>query len=612
VLHCVLHNARRLASLPGLINMPSSGPHVAVSPHQLVLLPVACVAIGLPTLLAFNLPPSATYFNQAASLLGWGSWLMQLAAALPERSVRWPEGLVAALCALALLGPAALNSPLWTHLPWSLSLSSVGLLCAAALAVFVGAAVRRAGFATQTFRSLCIALVIAGTASSAIGIVQVFAPQWPDGNWIALSSVPGRAVGNLRQPNHLSSLLLWSLIAVVWLGEVRVLRRVDAWLLAALLLFVVVLSASRTGTVGAALLALWGLLDRRLSRSARALLLLAPVAYALFWFGATSWAQMGQHAFAGAERFSLGGDISSSRFAIWSNTLSLIALHPWAGVGFGEFNFAWTLTPFPDRPTQFFDHTHNLPLHLAVELGLPLAGLVLALLAFALWCAFRNAFQAGGDAQHKPASPLRAAFVMVLMILVHSLLEYPLWYAYFLLPAAFAFGLCLGGPSDLPAASTAAPRATRPLLLASMLLILGSAVSLYDYQRVVVIFAPPEGAPSLDQRIADGQRSWFFSHHADYAAATTAEHPSQAMAAFAGASHYLLDARLMIAWAKALNETGDVERARHVAQRLKEFRNADAEAFFEPCTDAATPAATPTPPFQCLAPVKALTYQDFR
>ena len=36
-----------------------------------------------------------------------------------------------------------------------------------------------------------------------------------------------------------------------------------------------------------------------------------------------------------------------------------------------------------------------------------------------------------------------AAAVMVAAAGLHSLLEYPLWYAYFLLPTAFAFGLGL-------------------------------------------------------------------------------------------------------------------------------------------------------------------------
>jgi hypothetical protein len=147
------------------------------------------------------------------------------------------------------------------------------------------------------------------------------------------------------------------------------------------------------------------------------------------------------------------------------------------------------------------------------------------------------------------------------------------------------------------------------LLLASLLLAFGGVLSVLDYLRVVVIFAPPEGAPSLVQRIADGQRSWFFSHHADYAAATTAEHPSEAMEAFAGAPHYLLDARLMMAWAKALDEAGQTDRARYVAQRLKEFRNEQAAEFFAACNQ---PGAAAERPFQCLAPAAPLGYMDFR
>ncbi len=86
-------------------------------------------------------------------------------------------------------------------------------------------------------------------------------------------------------------------------------------------------------------------------------------------------------ALGGATRLGESQDYSSGRWSIWRDTLVLIARNPWLGVGFGEFNFAWTLTPFPDRNPQFFDHTHNLPLHLAVELGVPLA-VVLARCSF--------------------------------------------------------------------------------------------------------------------------------------------------------------------------------------------------------------------------------------
>ena len=65
-----------------------------------------------------------------------------------------------------------------------------------------------------------------------------------------------------------------------------------------------------------------------------------------------------------------------------------------------------------------------------------------------------------------------------------------------------------------------------------MLLILGGSLAIYDYMRVVVIFAPPANAGSLEQRIAEGKKSVLFAHHADYADATVAKHAGQVMSAF--------------------------------------------------------------------------------
>jgi O-antigen ligase len=573
---------------------------------------LACAAVALPTLLAFNVPPSATYLNQALALLGWGAWLFQIASTAPGVESRWHDASRALWIALGILLGAALSSPLRTGLPWALAWSSAALIGAAALAAALGARTGRAGHDVTQFRALCVSLVLAGLLSSAIGIIQVFSPHWADGDLIARTSVAGRAVGNLRQPNHLCSLLLWSIVAVLWLAETRVLTRSASAVGAMVMMIAVVLSGSRSGVLGASLLALWGLLDKRLTQPTRVALLLAPLVYGLVWYGASAWSEQGHALFGAAGRFGPGGDISSSRFGIWSNTLALIRSHPWAGVGFGEFNFAWSLSEFPDRPVAFFDHAHNLPLQLAVELGLPLAGVVLVLLGWALWCAARRCMRPS-DLEGAAALPQRPAFVMVLLVLLHSLLEYPLWYAYFLLPAAFVFGLCLGDSAwrglQVPEPPSVPYRRTG-LRLASLLLLVGAAASIHDYLRVVVIFAPPDSAAPLEQRIAAGQRSWFFSHHADYAAATTqADDPVAALEAANRAAHFLLDTRLMTAWANALHANGDDDRAQYIAQRLREFRSPQSEPFFAPCRE---PQTSDDTPFQCHAPQRRYTYADFR
>jgi len=534
-------------------------------------------------------------------------------------SARLARGVWLAVVALVLLVAGSAVSFVFLRLPSALALSTVGLVLSATLAVLVGAFARDDRSGRAIFLALCAATVLAGAFSVAVGLIQVFTPNWADGDWIARIATPGRAGGNLRQPNHLSSLLLWSMASLVWLHETLVerkeatalkpLRAITA-VLAAALIFGVVLTVSRTGTVCIVLLALWGVLDKQLSRFTRVLLWVTPLVYILCWLGMNELAQFGGNAFSGDTQLHKS-DPSSSRFGIWANTFELIRQHPWFGVGWGEFNFAWTLTPFPGRPTAFFDHTHNLPLQFLVELGIPLGTLVLALLGWALWKAFRACI----TTPEPDSRMVRTAFVMVLMMVVHSMLEYPLWYAYFLLPTAFAFGICLGhsGPPATQAEASAVPPSKwlrRTLIGASIALMIGTIASVVDYMRVVAIFSASEDDMPLSYRIAEGQKSWFFAHHADYAAATVADHPSEAMKAFRRAPHFLLDTRLMMAWAKAYNERGDVERARYIADRLREFRNPDAAEFFAECDKPLK--AGDSKPFQCTPATRHFTYEDFK
>jgi hypothetical protein len=207
------------------------------------------------------------------------------------------------------------------------------------------------------------------------------------------------------------------------------------------------------------------------------------------------------------------------------------------------------------------------------------------------------------------AVALRGAGLMLALIGVHSLLEYPLWYAYFLLPAAWLWGFALGRPQAPTPASSAAPAPpTRVLFVMGLLTVLLTSLSLLDYARVVRIFSPEAQANPLAERIADGQRSWLFAHHGDYAAVTTDDVAAPTAQDFRRAPHYLLDTRLMIAWAKALAAVGEEDKARHLAQRLREFRNPLANEFFAPCEEPLRPQPLP---FQCRPPAAPVPWQAF-
>ena len=69
----------------------------------------ATLAMAVPALVAFNLPPSATFFNQAAALVGWGGFLSVVAAGAHLRSRPRGPGLAALFAAFALLLAASLG-----------------------------------------------------------------------------------------------------------------------------------------------------------------------------------------------------------------------------------------------------------------------------------------------------------------------------------------------------------------------------------------------------------------------------------------------------------------------------------------------------------------------
>ncbi|MEX8520515.1 MAG: pilin glycosylation ligase domain-containing protein [Leptothrix sp. (in: b-proteobacteria)] len=577
------------------------------------------VAIGLPMLIASSTSPTSTFFNQWLAALGAGFWLLWWARGQQRAVVSAPGASVwALLLALALLLAATLVS----SAPLGQRLIPAGCLLLAAVLAAASARSARMGDDSALAAPLMLALLVAGGLSVLVALVQVFVPALADGVLVAYPTTPGRAIGNMRQPNQLSTLLLWACAAAVWLG---VSRRWAFDVLAALLValvLAVVLTASRTGLVGVILLALWGVIDRRLPGKVRLLLLLMLPLYALGWWGMEQWSVYSGDVFYGDDQIkkTLHGDPSSSRGKIWSNTLAMIAAHPWRGVGAGAYNFIWTMTPFPDRPIAFFDHSHNLPLQLAVESGIPFALAVLAAFGAVLWLG-RKALVSADDARARGA---RTALFMLVMVSVHSLLEYPLWYVYFLLPTAVLagwyagagdvarhapapidsamaslFDSWLGQTQPMPRDSRAfnrwvptwqdmrpSPLAWRTYLAAGWLTVMLSAWALAEYWTVVVIFEPQLalGAPvSLDERIQRGQRSVLFGHHADYAAVTMAEQPETVFASFERPLYHLLDSRLMIAYARALAARGELERARHVAARLREFRNPAADEFFAPC-----------------------------
>lgn len=586
---------------------------------------LAILALLGPTLIAAHDPPSVTFYNQALAALGWGLWLAWLGVHSPvapgPRTQHGPgrSGLIAMSVVLLVQASQALWAGVTSPVPLGLCLMGGGLALGALLALHGGW--RAGGHGTSDTLPMLFfgGLAVAGAVGLLLSLVQVFHPAWADGVFIAVPTIAGRAVANLRQPNHLSTVLVFACAAAAWLGAQGRLNERLAALGVAGFIVGIVLTASRTGMVGMAFLTLWGCLDRQLPRSLRWTLIGAPAIYGLAWGGMWLWSHADNSvAFAAEARLHDGSDISSSRFKIWANVLELIRQQPWLGVGYGRFNFAWSMTPFPTRPVAFFDHTHNVLLQWAVEFGVPLALLMAGLCSWAFWLLVRP-WRAGAE----QGSALRhhtvgACAVMVAIAGLHSLLEYPLWYGYFLWPTAFAFGLGLSArtaaSADTASSSTAqASTVAAPWLGGAAPGLVMAALAVWcalDYRAASNIYAPRAGAGPLDQRIAFGMKMPWWGYQADYALVNRPDEdePSLPPEAFRRTLHNLLDARLMMAYARSLAEHGQTDKARYVAQRLYEFKNSMAKDWKALCE---TPLEPGEPvPFQCEKPQQAYTWRD--
>jgi len=569
------------------------------------------VAIAAALLVNQPLPPIVTMANQLTAILGFGLVLLLAPAPRPLAGT-WRAaapllavfGLAAAACALSI-ATGGLPSP-----------PGIGVLGIIALgaAVALHGACAGASDPAPFLRAFAIALVVGGACGALVAVAQTFAVDHLDNIIIALPMRRGRVGGNVGQPNQFADSMLWGLIALVplaraWHDKAGSRPARAGWVLLGLLMILgLVLTGSRTPFVALALLAAWGVSDRQLARPLRIALVLSPLVAVLMSWGVHGMGSL-LHVEAGITDRSDATDVTSFRSEIWSQSIALIKANPWFGVGWGGFNLAWTLTPFGARNAGLVDNAHNLVLHLAVELGLPLALLMTGLLVASLVFAIRRTWRLAGEV----GMGARAALMIVVVMGLHSMLEYPLWYAYMLLPTAWAFGFAVGSgttaaaaePSGEGAGHAAPLRAWR--WVGALMVVLAPSAWL-DYLNIVKLFMPDMTSLPFEERIARAQASPLYGNQADYVAITNLKLSPQTALLLPRSSHVLLNGRLMYLWANVLDAQGQTDKARFMAARLHEFNLPGPRAWFAACDDAAVTAK----PFQCLAPQHPVTWRDFR
>jgi O-antigen ligase len=495
------------------------------------------------------------------------------------------------LPSLPWLNPFA-SGPSSAVVPWLVSLTCVTLL------FFVWRHIRTVDIAA----SLCIAALL----SAVLGLIQYFGFSDSFSPWIN-HTAPGEAFANLRQRNQFASLTNIGLIALIWLAGGHGASR-GGWMIAAAGLLAVgnAASSSRTGLLQLLMLALlvawWGGLRQG---SARRLMLAAGLAYAIasVVLPLLIGLEFGGSGILG--RLNDGGAACGSRLVLWRNVLDLIALKPWLGWGWGELDYAHFVTLYPGGPDARFceilDNAHNLPLHLAVELGLPVA---LAVCGLGTWLIWRAKPWLEQDATRQ------MAWGVLAVILLHSLLEYPLWYG----PFQMAFGLCvwllMTTPAQLQDLFTTnvvknddfvvffeiyekfKPLAHVFIRFIAILIIVFITYAGWDYHRISQIYRAPEQRSEAYRTDTLGkiQGSWLFKNQVRFAELTTTPVTSENAANINAMAHDVLHFSPEVRVVEKLIDSA-VLLGRHVEARFYAARyRAAYPAEYENWLKAASPA----------------------
>lgn len=370
-------------------------------------------------------------------------------------------------------------------------------------------------------RTIAAAWLLAAGLSAAMGLLQYLGLSNPFNPWVNFVEA-GQAYANLRQRNQLATLLGIGLCALLWWQatragqqQTRSERKLSITLVglaAALLAAADAATGSRTGMVQLLALGSLALVWRR----GRSLLLWTLLAYVVAAFVLPQLIAATPTSSGILGRISEEPYTCNSRLTLWSNVLQLIAQKPWLGWGWGELAYAHFVTLYPGaRFCEIMGNAHNLPLHLAVTLGLPAATLVCVALLWLVWRA---------QPWRERRANRQLAWSVLAVIGVHSLLEYPLWYGPFQLAAVLAVWMLL---QPRPFLFDAAPRGLavgtrRPslgALVAAAGLLAACCYAAWDYWRITQIYLPvsQRAEPYRDDSLNKIRASLLFQRQVQFA-----------------------------------------------------------------------------------------------
>ena len=276
--------------------------------------------------------------------------------------------------------------------------------------------------------------VVCGLITSFIAICQ----------WLTIDAyIPGmvdlktdRPFANFAQPNNMATFLIMALLGCWYLYEKKQLKTGLLALFGIVLLFSVALSQSRTSWVACCFILIYGAYQ-----SYRGVLNL-KFRYTLTWLAvfiglivliplSTQWLIPADLDVVQTRTVVQRATGDMSRLAIWKQMWAAVLHQPWVGYGWNQTSVAYTVISDHVLGPVWVKSAHNFILDFLIWNGLIIGIPFLSYFAYWGWKLHRLA--------NTPESVV--AILMIGAVLIHGMLEFPLFYAFFLLPLGFLVGI---------------------------------------------------------------------------------------------------------------------------------------------------------------------------
>lgn len=423
------------------------------SPRSQFVAITSLVWMGMITVIPFLqpyriLPQPSFYSELSAFVLGFGA-CTALLWRNTWKQLSIPVVAVYLFCLVILV----IAQPLWLqHVYSSNTLLPAVYLCWAILLITLAGWLRDSLGQESLVRVLAWFILIGGVLQTLISLVQlVGTPDWLC-SFVSLKHPEIATIsGNLAQSNHFADQISLSATALIYLFSCnRIPRAVTAILIT---LFAILLSMSGSRMVMLYLstmliLSTWSYYRTRddihlrftvVSAALFVLFLACQFSlHPLIVFAKQILAEWGFY-IGGVDLVTALDRINAAGFELriteWHKAWLMLMQSPILGVGLGNYGWnSFLLQSLPDfsatdKP-QLFSHSHNLFAQISAEMGI--TGSLILLAALIAWIRqFRKIWL-------EPSSWFIAVCLSVLFI--HSNLEYPLWYSYFLGIAAILMG----------------------------------------------------------------------------------------------------------------------------------------------------------------------------